>query len=1002
MAPGTAGSATVSLQSREVHRYYQPWLSAHGSSLNVANHVDSIAQRDLHGQGYRPRASRDKALMAFAQLVALRLDVRRAMISLIDASSQYILAEATQSSSIATAQAKANDEIWLGSTVLSRPDAVCEHCFYNMCTATDEDGETYTTKGLIVDDCRLDDRFKDRPYVVSEPGVRFYAGVPLFSRNGYMIGVCAVSNETPRAGLRVDELKLMQETGQSVMEHLEWARDRVDRFKGERIVRGMASFIEGCTSLRDEPTRAEIAPETAPTGEAHVEKDRPSSPRPPLVSRPSARRLPSQYRVAEGQTAHARSKSAQKASAVGKGDTLANMFARAADILRESTLADGAAIFGATATTGRASLIKPPVTLPDGSKGPAPLSSSAEPPAPSPGSDSDRHDTGTSDSEGSPGSRPCKILAYSLADELARADIESGSALTLSTLEKYFHLFPQGRTFSFNDEGSGISSEDDTSASDVEAMSNPSPSSAKDESGHETAPERRHRRRKMDHKELLKKIPGARSVVFLPLYDHSEEKLMAGCFLWTSVTGRMMTLDSDLSYLRAFANCIASEVVRVNMQRNEAAKTSFIASISHELRSPLHGILGAAEFLMDTANDAYQSGLITSISTCGKTLLDTLNHVLDYSKINKLGRAQMRRNNRSNKLVNLASDSTLESMNMTADLDLGILVEEVAEAVTAGHAFKKMPGSEAVSGIRPINNTSSSVNVLSHSEHSAPSNLTTTQMDDAVAVLLDISPRRSWMVRTQPGALRRIIMNLFGNALKYTSKGFVAVSLRAQESSNSNKINALIRVVDSGKGMSEAFQRDRLFVPFSQEDSFQPGTGLGLSIVKQIVDSLGGTMDVRSQQGIGTEIDVHLSLPKATESHIGPPDDELAAVGDKTRGKTLVLLDPSDPSKARTHTHQISRLEATLRESCASWFGMNVVNSTQMDQPHADVYLYSEPPPVEQLVERHKQTGQGVLPSRDVPVIMVYMSAEEAIAISRNQQKVLNELGSIVEVIPQP
>lgn len=54
--------------------------------------------------------------------------------------------------------------------------------------------------------------------------------------------------------------------------------------------------------------------------------------------------------------------------------------------------------------------------------------------------------------------------------------------------------------------------------------------------------------------------------------------------LWTSVTGRMMSLDSDLSYLRAFGNCIISEVVRVNMQKNEAAKTTFIASMSHELR----------------------------------------------------------------------------------------------------------------------------------------------------------------------------------------------------------------------------------------------------------------------------------------------------------------------------------------------------------------------------------------------------------------------------------
>lgn len=106
---------------------------------------------------------------------------------------------------------------------------------------------------------------------------------------------------------------------------------------------------------------------------------------------------------------------------------------------------------------------------------------------------------------------------------------------------------------------------------------------------------------------------GAKNVIFLPLYDHAEERLIAGCFLWTSVTGRMITLDADLSYLQAFGNCIVSEVIRMNMQRNEAAKTTFIASMSHELRSPLHGILGAAEFLMDTASDGYQSGLITSI-----------------------------------------------------------------------------------------------------------------------------------------------------------------------------------------------------------------------------------------------------------------------------------------------------------------------------------------------------------------------------------------------------
>ena len=116
-----------------------------------------------------------------------------------------------------------------------------------------------------------------------------------------------------------------------------------------------------------------------------------------------------------------------------------------------------------------------------------------------------------------------------------------------------------------------------------------------------------------------------------------------------------------------------------------------------------------------------------------------------------------------------------------------------------------------------------------------------------------------------------------------------------------------------------------------------------------------------------------------------------------------MLLDPTNGSgNVRPPTHQISRLEETLRQVCASWFGMNVYQSTVMDERHADIYLYSEPPPVEKLLEEHKRTGKGMLPNPDIPVIMIYMNADEAIAVSRSQQKVLNELGSIVEVIPQP
>ena len=413
------------------------------------------------------------------------------------------------------------------------------------------------------------------------------------------------------------------------------------------------------------------------------------------------------------------------------------------------------------------------------------------------------------------------------------------------------------------------------------------------------------------------------------------------------------------------------------------------------LGSPLHGILGAAEFLAETAQDAYQSGLVTSIVTCGRTLLDTLNHVLDYSKINKLGRAQMRRHAKQNKLITL-SDSSLESLSMTGEFDLGVLVEEVAEAVSAGHAFKKPP----LNGSVTAGETSApakpppgmSITPGSTDPHHAHG-------ENGVSVLLDVSPRQSWRVRTQPGAIRRIIMNLLGNSLKYTSSGFVAVSLRAHENANSSKTSCVIRIVDSGKGMSDQFQHDRMFVPFSQEDPFQPGTGLGLSIVKSIVDSLGGSMEVKSQVGVGTEIDVHLCLPPATDQISSAPEDELTILGRKTLGKHLVLLEADPP---RVSTHHIARLEETLRETCKTWFGMRVSKSKYMDREDADIYLYSEPPSLEKLVERHRQTAQGLIPKRKTPIIVVYMSAEDAIATSRDQQKILNELGSIVEVIPQP
>jgi len=175
--------------------------------------------------------------MAFAQLATLRLNVRRAMVSLIDSKHQYILTEATKTVSLmCDKRHDSDDELWLGNAVVARDEAVCHHTFTNTYQAKEDNGTSYEARGLVVDDCRLDDRFKDRSYVQAEPGIRFYAGVPIVTRSGHAIGVYAVSDESPRDGLTAAELTFMQDIAAACLEHLEWAKDRVDRFKGERIV----------------------------------------------------------------------------------------------------------------------------------------------------------------------------------------------------------------------------------------------------------------------------------------------------------------------------------------------------------------------------------------------------------------------------------------------------------------------------------------------------------------------------------------------------------------------------------------------------------------------------------------------------------------------------------------------------------------------------------------------------------------------------------------------
>ena len=115
------------------------------------------------------------------------------------------------------------------------------------------------------------------------------------------------------------------------------------------------------------------------------------------------------------------------------------------------------------------------------------------------------------------------------------------------------------------------------------------------------------------------------------------------------------------------------------------------------------------------------------------------------------------------------------------------------------------------------------------------------------------------LVYSDPKLLHLIVINLVGNAIKYTQRGFVAVELSAAESTYQ------IAVKDSGPGIAPEHHA-RIFEPFEQIEDLEhkhlPGVGLGLSMVKQIVTSLGGEIELQSQLGAGTTITVVFPGPE--------------------------------------------------------------------------------------------------------------------------------------------
>lgn len=431
-------------------------------------------------------------------------------------------------------------------------------------------------------------------------------------------------------------------------------------------------------------------------------------------------------------------------------------------------------------------------------------------------------------------------------------------------------------------------------------------------------------------------FPGARSVVLIPLSDGQKKRWSAGGFIWTRNPKRVFTTDCTVSYLRVFGLSVMAELYRLNTKAEETIKSNILGSISHELRSPLHGLVGAVELLHDSKLDSVQQNVLNIIETSGKTLVDTINHLLDYSKINSFIEND-RADNKDSVLgkVNANPGERSEqgkTRSQTLPVELDCLVEEVVESVLAGYSHERISAQRSLRDDLDYTKYRDAIAQRPATGHAD-------SPQERVQIFLDIERSTSWRFNTHPGAFRRIVMNLFGNSLKFTRSGFIKVSL-TQEAAKPYQHNVgatiLLTVSDSGKGISEDYIQNHLFTPFCQEDNFAPGTGLGLSLVRQITVNLGGEIKVASQVGRGTTITVSLPLPFTGDAPVPGDPTGFGGAVQTLRGRKVLLrgFDMPEANDSRvipSGLHDAGKLVESqahfLESTCRDWLFMEVLDS---------------------------------------------------------------------------
>ncbi len=317
-------------------------------------------------------------------------------------------------------------------------------------------------------------------------------------------------------------------------------------------------------------------------------------------------------------------------------------------------------------------------------------------------------------------------------------------------------------------------------------------------------------------------------------------KKKGGGYIWVSDSSMRLELDGESFYHGVLAD-VTAQITELEQARHEAeasnlAKSTFLFNVSHDIRTPMNAIQGFAHIIASNKNDPVRvEDAVRKLKIAGETLLTLMNDVLELSRIE-----------RGKEIVSLRP------------VDLIRVTEQMHDMIASD------------------------------------------MEDNGITFHVENSVRHPY-VMTDELKLTRIAMNLLSNARKFTPQGGTVVFGIKEDGYDGTSANYSLYVRDNGIGMSEEF-RQRAFEQFERErsstDSGVSGSGLGLAIIKKIIDLLGGTCEIHSTRGIGTEVICTVSCA-VSQSHTETECVNTAQTD--FSGRRLLLVEDNDFNREIAH-----------------------------------------------------------------------------------------------------